>query len=144
MAQNNSGELTKLYDKVEKETAYRLIPTQFELVVREKMSNYFGIQLLEKQVKNVPKKFDMVSPDGSIIGEAKFYRKTKGGESGKYSIFAEYVWLLEKTSAKTKFIVFGGAREIIEKWIAKHKHLFEKNLSFFFYDMETDRLEKLE
>ena len=85
----------------------------------------------------------MVSPDGSIVGEAKYYRKTKGGESGKNSISAEYVWLLEKTPAKTKFIVFGGAKEILESWIKKHTHLFEKDLSFFFYDMETDVLEKL-
>jgi hypothetical protein len=137
------GELAKLYDKIEKETAHRRIPKTFESAARKKMSDFFYVKLIEKKIAEVPKKFDMVSPDGNIIGEAKYYRKTKGGESGKYSIFAEYVWLLEKTPAKTKFIVFGGAREIIEKWIAKHNHLFEGNLSFYFYDMETDVLEEL-
>ena len=135
--------ISELYDKIVKETAPRRIPKKFEIAARKKMSDFFCVKLTEKQVSNVPKKFDMVSPDGNIVGEAKYYRKTKGGESGKDSIFAEYIRLLEKTPAEKKFMVFGGERKILEKWFKKHKHLFEDNLAFYFYDMDTDKLEEL-
>ncbi|WP_321504310.1 hypothetical protein [uncultured Methanoregula sp.] len=134
--------LKQLYDELYEKSAPRRLPKTFEFVVRKRMSVFFGTSFEEKQVVNVPKKFDMVSSDGKIVGEAKRYTRTKNN-SGITSTIAEYVWLLEKTPGEKKFIVFGGEREIPEKWLKKHRHLLDGNLSFYFYDMETDVLEEL-
>jgi hypothetical protein len=49
----------------------------------------------------------------------------------KFSIIAEHVWLLEKTNADVRFLVFGNDREVPVRWLAKYGAL-AKCISFFF------------
>lgn len=63
------------------------------------MSEHFGVPLDPRKVAGTPKKFDLVSPDGSIVGNAKYYTMVRGisPASAKCSVIAEHVWLLEHT-----------------------------------------------
>ena len=95
-------------------TTPSLSATQFEKLARRVFSMYIGVTLNESQVPGVPKLFDFVSPNGSIVGDAQCF--TLLGEyrlpPAKYSVIAEHVWLLKKTGANRKFLVFGNDREV--------------------------------
>ena len=68
------------------------------------MSERLGQSLGPREVADVPKRFDLVSADGSIVGDAKYYTLV-GGERvppAKFSVIAEYVWMLEKTQSVQK------------------------------------------
>jgi hypothetical protein len=79
----------------------KLTAAQFEEFARRVFSQYFGVSLSEGQVPGVPKLFDFVSPDGSIVGDAKYFTLVGGRRlpPAKFSVIAEHVWLLEKTGA---------------------------------------------
>lgn len=87
------------------------------------MSQHYGVeQLLPRQVVHVPKKFDFVSPDRHIVGDAKYYTRVGGMglPPAKFSVIAEHVWLLEKTGAREKFLVFGNDREVPIRWLKRY------------------------
>lgn len=87
------------------------------------MCRHYGIeQLLPGQVGQVPKKFDFVSPDEQIVGDAKYYTRVGGTglPPAKFSVIAEHVWLLEKTAAREKFLVFGNDREVPVLWLKQY------------------------
>ncbi len=117
---------------------------RFQDLAEKIMSEYYHTPLKKGTIPNVPKEFDLVSPDGSIVGDAKYFTMVKGerNPSAKMSVIAEYVWLMEKTRAKHRFLVFGNDRRVPAKWLDKHRHLAE-GFEFFFLDMQTQRLEKL-
>jgi hypothetical protein len=106
-------------------TTSSLSAAQFEELARRVFSKYFGVTLNEGQVPGVPKLFDFVSPDGSIVGDAKYFTLVGGHRlpPAKFSVIAEHVWLLEKTGAKHKFLVFGNDREVPVRWLARFGHL---------------------
>ncbi len=103
----------------------KLNATQFEDLARQVFSQRFGVPLRPGQVKGVPKLFDLVSPDGDIVGDAKYYTLVNGLHlpPAKFSIIAEHVWLLEKTQAIHKFLVFGNDLEVPKRWQARYGHL---------------------
>ncbi|MCW3129993.1 MAG: hypothetical protein N2V75_07855 [Methanophagales archaeon] len=45
---------------------------EFQEFARKIMSQYFGVSLKERSPSGFPKKFDMVSDNGDIVGDAKF------------------------------------------------------------------------
>jgi len=103
----------------------RLTAAQFENLSRRVFSQRFGAPLSPGQVPGVPKLFDLVSPDGEIVGDAKYYTLVGGQHlpPAKFSIIAEHVWLLEKTQAQCKFLVFGNDMEVPKRWLARYGHL---------------------
>ncbi|AEG14634.1 hypothetical protein Desku_1044 [Desulfofundulus kuznetsovii DSM 6115] len=111
---------------------------EFEVHARRRMSEFFGVELNPGTYSNIPKKFDMVSPDRSIIGDAKYYTLVRGTQipPAKFSIISEHVWLLEKTDSKIKFLVFGNDRRVPEEWLARYGHLVT-NVQFFFLDPQN-------
>ena len=116
-------------------TPPRLTAAQFEELARQVFNQYFGVSLTERQVSGVPKLFDFVSPDGSIVGDAKYFTLVGGHRlpPAKFSVIAEHVWLLEKTGANTKFLVFGNDREVPVRWLARYGALVS-SVRFFFMD----------
>ncbi len=108
-------------------------PAQFEKLARDVMSGYLGVELRQGQVEGVPKRFDLVSPDGSIVGDAKYFTMVRGQSlpPAKFSVIAEYVWLLEKTNAVRKFLVFGNDRRVPEEWLRRYGRLTE-NVEYYF------------
>ncbi len=110
---------------------------EFEALARKVMSAHYGTSLKPRRVAGVPKIFDLVSPDGRIIGDAKFYTLVRGERlpSAKFSIISEYVWLLEKAGAEIRFLVFGNDRRVPQQWLERYGTL-TRTVEFYFLDRE--------
>lgn len=105
----------------------KMTPSTFEQLCREVMSNKYGTLLRSATVEGVRKQFDLVSADESIVGDAKYYTAVKGTglPPAKFATIAEYVWLLEKTSATRRFLVFGNDRRVPEWWLQRYGGLLQ-------------------
>lgn len=121
------------YSPPEDTPADRMASIQFEIQARRAMSNFYGTLLQPGPVPGVPKQFDLVSADRSIVGDAKFYRTVNGTSlpPAKFSIIAEYVWLLEKTNAPHRFLVFGNDRRVPVEWLKRYGSL-APSVAFYF------------
>ncbi len=124
-------------------TTPTLTAVTFEQLARSKMAQLFGTRFSVGSLPGVPKLFDCVSADGAIVGDAKYY--TLVGGSGlppaKFSVIAEHVWLLEKTAATTRFLVFGNDRQVPERWLKRYGNLAAAVRFYFLSD--TGELEQL-
>jgi hypothetical protein len=107
------------------------------------MSRHFDAPLKPGQMPGVHKEWDMVSPDGDIVGDAKYFTLVHGQRlpPAKFSVIGEHVWLLEKTYAPTTFLVFGNDRQVPELWLERYGSLVA-GVSFYFLGDEGD-LEQL-
>jgi len=112
---------------------------QFEQVARQVLSQHYHTQLQAQRIPGCPKIFDFVSADYRIIGDAKYFTLVQGERTppAKFSIIAEHVWLLEKTSAERKFLVFGNDRRVPEQWLARYGALVE-TVQFYFLDHQGE------
>jgi len=110
---------------------------EFEEFTRKIMSKYFGKQLSERNPRGFPKKFDMVSANEEIVGDAKFLTLVHREKmpSAKFMEIAGHVWLLEKVNAKRRFLVFGNQKCVPEWWLEKYGNLVH-NVEFYFIDNE--------
>jgi hypothetical protein len=106
---------------------------EFEKLARRAMNQYFGVELVEKNPKNFPKRFDMVSPNEDIVGDAKFLTLVhrKKTPPAKMMEIGGHVWLLEKVDAKIRFLAFGNQRNVPEMWLRKYGSLVQ-NVEFYF------------
>jgi len=122
----------------------QLSPRAFEDLARSVMSVHFGISLAPDRVPGVPKEFDMISPDRSIVGDAKYLPLVRGQRlpPAKFSVIAEHVWLLEKTGAPTTFLVFGNDRQVPLLWLERYGDL-TADVDFYFLTDEGE-LEQLD
>jgi hypothetical protein len=115
----------------------------FEQLARSVMSMRFGIPLVAGQVPGVPKEFDMISPDKSIVGDAKYFTLVRGEQlpSAKFSNISEHVWLLDKTEAVFAFLVFGNDRHVPVSWLKRYGNL-APDVAFYFLtdDGELEQL----
>jgi hypothetical protein len=107
----------------------------FEELAREVMSAHYGTRLSPRQLTGVPKTFDLVSADATIVGDAKHFSLVQGTmlPPAKFSIIAEHVWLLERTGCAHPFLVFGNDRRVPMRWLEKYGHLRQR-VEFFFVD----------
>lgn len=107
------------------------------------MSQYFGVKLMEKQPKGSPKRFDLVSVDETIIGDAKYLTLVhrKKFPPAKMMEIAGHVWLLEKANTKTRFLVFGNQRDVPELWLNKYGN-YKQNVIFYFLS-DNGNLERI-
>lgn len=98
---------------------------QFEMLARLAMEKRYGTTLSAGKVPGVPKRFDFLSADCSVVGDAKFYTLVKGTgmPPAKHSTIAEYVWLLEKTAAPHTFLVFGNDVRVPKGWLRRFRAL---------------------
>ena len=121
----------------------KMTPLAFEQLCREVMSNKYGTLLRSATVDGVRKQFDLVSADESIVGDAKYYTAVKGTglPPAKFATIAEYVWLLEKTSATRRFLVFGNDRRVPEWWLERYGGLLQG--VDFYYLSDDGKLELL-
>lgn len=113
-----------------------LTAAHFEELARAKLGQYYGTALDPGSVGNVPKRFDFVSPDRRIVGDAKYYTLVGGVglPPAKFSIIAEHVWLLERTAAPVQFLVFGNDRSVPAQWLKRYGHLAQRVAFFFLTD----------
>jgi hypothetical protein len=84
-------------------------------------------------VRGIPKKWDLVSQDQTVVGDAKYFTMVQGKKlpPAKFSVIAEHVWLLEKTNAAKVFLVFGNDREVPVLWLKRYGGLVSR-VSFYF------------
>ena len=117
----------------------QLSPRAFEELARSVMGNYFAVPLKPGQVPGVPKEFDLVSPDGCIVGDAKYFTLVRGQRlpPAKFSVITEHVWLLEKTGAPTTFLVFGNDKQVPSLWLERYGHLVG-DVAFYFLTDEGE------
>ena len=120
----------------------RLTAAQFESLARQVFSERFGVPLPAGKLPGVPKLFDFVSPDGQIAGDAKYFTLVGGQHlpPAKFSIIAEHVWLLEKTGAAHKFLVFGNDIEVPRRWLERYG-LLVGDVKFYFLTDEGEASE---
>jgi hypothetical protein len=107
---------------------------QFEHYARTVCSKHWGVDLKSAVVEvtsGVPHQFDLVSPDRRIVGDAKWF-KNLATPAAKWSVIAEYVWLLQHlVGAQTRFIVFGQDREVPVRWLKRFGPL-ATDIEFYF------------
>lgn len=117
-------------------TEQKLTPSEFEQLCGEVMSKELGAALSAGKIQGVHKQFDLVSDDGQIVGDAKYYTAVRGTglPPAKFATIAEYVWLLEKTAAKRRFLVFGNDRRVPEWWLDRYGNLTDVE---FYYVSDT-------
>src|SRR3990172_4321417 len=113
-----------------------LTAARFEEMARVRLGKLFGSPLAPGSLADVPKRFDFVSPDGRIVGDAKYYTLVGGVglPPAKFSIIAEHVWLLEKTGAPVQFLVFGNDRKVPVQWLKRYGHLTTQVAFYFLAD----------
>lgn len=107
----------------------------FQERARILLSRRWGVDLAERDVTlvgGVKKKFDLVSPDAKIVGDAKSYRNLPS-PSAKWSAIAEYVWLLQHTTAQRRFLVFGNSDLVPSRWLLRFAPLC-RDIEFLFVD----------
>jgi hypothetical protein len=114
-----------------------LTPVTFEALAGRVLGEHYRTPLAPGVVAGIRKRFDFVSADAQIVGDAKYYTLA-GGERlppAKFATIAEHVWLLEKTNAPTQFLVFGNDREVPLRWLDRYGPL-AGSVQFFFLSDE--------
>jgi hypothetical protein len=116
---------------------------RFQEVARKVMARHFNEDLHERAIPDVSKRFDMVSSDGSVVGDAKYLSLVRGKTRppAKFMEIAGHIWLLEKTNAKRIFLVFGNQRDVASLWLKKYGTVAGR-VEMYFVDSEgkLDRL----
>jgi hypothetical protein len=114
-----------------------LTPATFEALAAQILGEHYQMPLAPGVVADIRKRFDFVSADAQIVGDAK-YSTLVGGERlppAKFATIVEHVWLLEKTNAPTQFLVFGHDREAPLRWLKRYGPL-AGSVQFFFLSDE--------
>jgi len=73
------------YGELSSHAEKELSPLAFEDLARAVMGRHFGVPLRPGQVPGVPKEWDMVSPDGDILGDASTLPLSRGNASHRPS-----------------------------------------------------------
>lgn len=115
----------------------------FEVFARVRMDQELNTTLTSQGVSGVPKKFDMVSSGAQIVGDAKYLTLVRGARipPAKFMEIAGHVWLLGKTQANRRLLVFGNQREVPAAWLRKYGVLAQ-DVEFYFLS-EDGMLERL-
>ena len=99
------------------------------------MSAHLEVSLAPGVVPGVPRAFELVSPDRRTVGCALYCAPVRGQRlpPAKFSLIGERVWLLEKTGAGVRFLVFGYDRDVPRLWFRRYGHL-APGVRFYYLD----------
>jgi len=106
---------------------------EFEDLAREKMSQHFGVKLARCQKGQFCNEFDMLSADGTVLGDAKYLTLVRGIQMppAKFMKIAGHVWMLQGSTAQRRFLVFGNQRDVPREWLQRYGRLVQ-NVEFYF------------
>lgn len=107
----------------------------FESYARRYFSMLWNVDFAERSVKvggEVPWRFDLVSADLQIVGDAKWL-KNIAVPAAKWQAIAECIWLLQKVDARRIFMVFGQDAEVPERYLRRVRALTTP-VEFYFLD----------
>ena len=110
----------------------------FEVHARRTLEERWGVTLVSRVVTllgGVTHSFDLVSPDGAIVGDAKYYKDLKPIPAAKLATISEYVFLLHHVRAERQFLVFGQDRAVPERWLKRFSPLLG-GVEFWFLEGE--------
>ena len=99
------------------------------------MSAHLEVSLAPGVIPGVPRAFELVSPDRSMVGCALYCAPEQAQRlpPAKFSLVGERVWLLEKTGAAVRFLVFGYDRDVPRLWFRRYGHL-APGVRFYYLD----------
>jgi hypothetical protein len=109
-------------------------------IARRALDQRFGQALSPRAIGDVPRRFDFVSADGSVVGS---FQPPSDAPSAQASLAAisQEVWLLEKSGAREPVLVFASDRLVALEWIARFGHL--AGAVRFFFLSDDGRLDEL-
>jgi hypothetical protein len=113
-----------------------MTPRDFERLARSVMAQHYGTAFPPVAATGDVNAFALVSADGTIMGDARYLSLVQGHRmpAAKFAMIAQQVWLLEKTNAIHKFLVFGSQIEVPHIWLKKYGSLVVGVEFFFLYD----------
>jgi hypothetical protein len=119
------------------------VPRKFLKCAVETMSQLYDAPLRALSVPPVGRYFDLVSADKKICGEVNYFALVRGLGSpiAKLALIGEQLWLLERTTAKKKFLLFGNDPKMPALWLQRFGHI-ERSVDFFFLS-DSGVLEKI-
>jgi hypothetical protein len=97
---------------------------------REVMNEFYGRALKPSKIGGT-KIWDYVSPDGMVVGDARWFGQSVPAAR---AFISEAVWLLEKVGAVQKFIVFGGEADVPRQWLELWATLCPEDIALFYLD----------
>ncbi len=107
-----------------------LVRKDFAERAREVMNEFYGRSLKPQKIGGT-KIWDFVSPDGMVVGDARWF---SGSVPAARAFISEAVWLLEKVGAVQKFIVFGGEADVPRQWLELWATLCPEDVALFYLD----------
>ncbi len=107
-----------------------LMRKDFAERAREVMNEFYGRTLKPVKIGGT-KIWDFVSPDGMVVGDARWFA---GPVPAARAFISEAVWLLEKVGAVQKFIVFGGEADVARQWLELWATLCPEDIALFYLD----------
>ena len=112
-----------------------LTPQAFAELACSVMSAHLDVPLAPGRVADVPWAFDLVSLDNKVVGCILYYTFVQGQRlpPAKFSLITERVWLLEKSGALFRFLVFGNDREVPALWLERYESLVP-DMAFYYLD----------
>lgn len=118
--------------------------SRFKHLARSALSALYACELAPKAPHGPPRIYDLVSEDGSFVGESVYFEPSEVARVApeRFSLLAERVWLLEKAQAKNRFLVTGGDRRPLSEWVRCYGK-FAGEIAFYYLDVQG-RLEKIE
>jgi hypothetical protein len=116
----------------------------FERFARTVLSDRWAVELDPQVVElrgGVTHSFDLVAPDQSILGDAKYYKDLKPVPAAKLATISEYVWLLQQhPTARRRFLVFGNDPSVPNRWLKRFAPLLHGVEIWFLDGARLDRL----
>jgi hypothetical protein len=104
-----------------------MTPREFEQIAKGAMERHYGCRFHVGRKGEHAKRFDYVSEDGSVLGDAKYYTLVhrRSLPPAEYATIVEHVWLLEKMPLPVArcFLVFGNQIEVPTMWLDRYGHL---------------------
>jgi hypothetical protein len=101
---------------------------------REVMNEFYGRALRPRKIGGT-KIWDYVSPDGMVVGDARWFGQSVPAAR---AFISEAVWLLEKVGAVQKFVVFGGESEVPRQWLELWATLCPEDIALFYLDSKGE------
>ena len=113
----------------------------FQTCAQQYFSKLWDTELGERPVLvdgKVEWKFDLVSLDSQIVGDAKWLKNIPE-PAAKWQAIAECIWLLQKVRAPKVFMVFGRDSQVAERYLRRVGPLTPP-VEFYFLDRSGHRL----
>lgn len=113
---------------------------RFERQARERLANLWNIPFPSapnpvRLRTGAAKRFDLVSPDGTVVGDVKWFLHSKD-PAAKIDNIGFYVWLLKEIpNTERVFLLFNqNAREAVEREFLRRFRQLASPVEFYYFD----------